>query len=393
MTDPTEKTLVEEMMADQPDLSEEDSQQVIETSHSEEIPAPPDPPSEEPPAPPVSEGEPDASDVEPPGAEVEEPRQPQPPSESTPGDVFGIADQLGFGDELRRKYQDNPEQALYGLANAFKKVGEYDADAEYGRQVREYEPQFREFLQSQYAPQDAPEEKEGPPTYDKRILAYLESTPEGLLYAKPDAPPGLVTSEKIAEVQRYVDYQEQRKREFEGFDPERVRREAVEEANRLVEQKLAEQQQNQVAAKIIQERVAEPWFFLRDSNNEVVRDPQTGHEIMSKYGHRYREYMNYAYHVQGIQDPVDVDRFARNAVMAELYEEQRQAPPKPGVPQSQQPPQPPPPPPGGVHRRSVPEGSPPPAIDNEPTGSLHEQLMASNRAAAARGERVYEDFK
>lgn len=83
------------------------------------------------------------------------------------------------------KYKSDQE-AMAAIANLSRTIGQRDADAEYGRQVRQHEAAFREYLAAQQQPQKtAPADPDEPPEWDDR---WVTTDTTGKLVPSATAP-------------------------------------------------------------------------------------------------------------------------------------------------------------------------------------------------------------
>lgn len=331
---------------------------------------------------PEPEAESPAPEPEPTPEPVPEPADetpPEEPPEQTPeGDLFEAAEKMGLG-WVREKYAD--EDALrHGMLHAMRKIGERDEDANYGRQFREHEAQFRQFLQAQTQPQAPEPEPSAPqPDFDERLLAWLERDEHGLLKPNEHSPPGFFNYEMLQRAEQHLQRVQQKRQSFESFDPEKLAEEAQKRAEEVVEQRLRAQAEQDKAIRLIEQRASEPWFFARDASGRNIIDPVSGNPVLSQQGHAYMQNAQIAYERYGISDPEGIDGYARAMAM--------QSPPNQQQPQpTHQEPARPAIPPGGVHKRNQSAGEPPPPPEDDKPLSLREMLRQSNDAARARGE-------
>lgn len=364
-----ETSLADALLAD-PDIASDDDSSVVETpteAVAEETPVETTAPTEEP----TETAETEPVSEEPPG-------EPQ-----SPADVFAIAEKMGKG-WIKDKYAD-PDAALHGLVHAADKLRERDEDAAYGRELKQYQQQFSEYLQSLNEPPPPQQQPEvAPPQFDSRLLQFVEVYGDtGVLVPKEDAPPGVMTPERLAAAQAYVDYEKQRREQFKNFDPEAITKSAEEKAMQAIDQRFEAQRMQQEAQQVLLDTISQPWFFERDASGNVVRDMETGAESLSVLGRAYQQWANHAYYKLGITNPRDCDDYARAKALAVGF--QQQAAPAPQVRK------PAPTPPGGTHTRTV-MGDAPKPVETQQSRSLYEQLMLEIRNAEQNGSTISQEF-
>ena len=126
-------------------------------SQDQDQPQPPAEPTAQPPAEPTTPAEPAAtgepavdSDA---AATPVEPASDQPDAERRK--LLEFVDQ-GWGHNFGQKYKDDAE-FITGAVHADKLLGQRNEDAIYGRNVRQHEAEFREFLRQRQAAQQAPQ--------------------------------------------------------------------------------------------------------------------------------------------------------------------------------------------------------------------------------------------
>lgn len=267
------------------------------------------------------------------GAGITSPAAPPPPAS-----VFDRAAKLGL--DLRGKYKDE-DSAYEGLFHAARHIGKRDADAEYGRQMRAYEPQIRQILeqrqqQAQQQQGQAPQKQEfwKPPEFNEALMRMVELDEEtGRYRPKAGAP-----STAADKVNAYVDYMRTWQHEFatnpqEKLKPfiEDVRQQVLKEVQGTLHEQQRQQQWYQTADQLMADRARMLFEFgpdgtpLRDLNNKYV---------MSQVGMLYHQALQEAAD-KGYADPRDQDRFAMGTLMIQSLAHQaaqKKSPkPKPGA--------------------------------------------------------------
>jgi len=108
-------------------------------------------------------------------------------------DLMKLVDEQ-FGGNFASKYKTD-DDFLKGVVEAQKMIGHRDVDAEYGRQMRQYEPYLQQYMTQQQTPEPEKPAQQPQLTYDQaKILAnQVRQNPEtGELEPVPGAPPGAV---------------------------------------------------------------------------------------------------------------------------------------------------------------------------------------------------------
>jgi len=217
------------------------------------------PPSQESPAEtPPETTEPSAEET---AAQPAESGQTEPAAEGGEADVFNQAlsniSQYA-GSNWDKKYKSF-DQWVMGMRNLERRIGERDADAEFGRQVRQYEREFQDFLQSRQAPQPA---RQGQPQ------------------PTSDLPP-------YEQFQQWVDEVE---REGDQASPEARRQ--VARINRELVRRLYQQQQNpQAMLEQLQGYIAP---LVQQSTQQVagdIRRNQSQQQMVDQFREQHKSWL------------------------------------------------------------------------------------------------------
>lgn len=296
-----------------------------------------------------------------------------------------------YGLDFTQKYKTDVD-LLNGLAHAAKLVGVRDADAEYGRQMRQHEAQFRDFLMRQAAEGQQLQQQQAPPPEKDPIWDAPQWNPAWRQYLQTVTDP--TTGREMVQVAPGTPLQIQQSIDEyrtwkEGFDqtwhtnPKHAVQSLVE---KIVEQKLGPQmdqrldqvRSQQTAQSIIQSNDA--WKWQRDEQGQVIRDPLTGQPQTSQ---RWNNYWRHVQHTtQLTPDPVVAHQMALRladgdlaiGILQSLGQRQQPVPPAAPVsngsvpaPVAAQPPSPAIPP-GARHRPNSTAGAAPgePAVPQFP---------------------------
>lgn len=198
-----------------------------------------------------------------------------------------------FGVDLGRKYQ-NGEQAIQGLLNAARLVGQRSQEAELGRRFAGYETEFQQFLrerQEQAAKQaqvvgqqQAQEPWWNPPAYDESWQRWISRDAEGNATLREDTP--LEVRRAIEERRTYLErWQHQL-----HTDPAKALQAPLEQFRQQVRDEVLEeirwqqqqQQQTQYASQFVNQNAE--WIYQKAGNGDYVRDFQTGAPVPTQAG-------------------------------------------------------------------------------------------------------------
>jgi len=202
------------------------------------------------------------------------PAEPDEPNEGASGpDSFLDFVRERYGADLASKYPDDLT-AVEGLVNAHRKLSERDEDAAYGREMRQYEQDFQQYLawrqqqQAQAQPPSQPGTQEKP-EFDPNWRYMVTRDEQGNLVPVPGAP-----ADVVQKLQRAQEYIQTRIQDLifnqEPVPPEHVIAQAQQAAQQVamstIQQQIAEQQAHSEMQQFATEN--REWLFVDGDPNK-----------------------------------------------------------------------------------------------------------------------------
>ncbi|MBY0513841.1 MAG: hypothetical protein K2P78_08000 [Gemmataceae bacterium] len=247
---------------------------------------------------------------------------------ATPQETLADIIAQEHGIDLRGKYKNDTE-LLKGMVNALRLVGSRDADAEYGRQMRRYDVQFREFLASrqQGAPgQAVPQQQQ--PAGDPLWSNVKEWNPAWgqFLHEVKDPVTGDTSVQyrpgTPMEIQRQIEEYKAWRHTFDTqwqSNPRKMLEGLVGELfeGRFQErfQQVIGQEKEQATAQAIFQQNAQ-WIYELDQMGRPRSDPFTGEPMLTPRGKAYVE--NLRVFGELTPDPALADRLAQQMANGQL---------------------------------------------------------------------------
>lgn len=259
----------------------------------------------------------------------------QPPAEPVPQAnehsalLEFVRDQHGL--DFTGKYRDDL-QLIGGLVNAAQLVGRRDADAEYGRAVRQHEGEFAQFMawkngqgQPQGQPGQQPQAQE--PQGDPRWQAPQWNPGWSQWIQEVTDPATGATRNELRQdtpmqIRQSIDQFRAWKQEFDqnwATNPAemvdaRVNQLVEQRVSAMLEQRFSQERGVQTAQQIVQ-RNAE-WIHARDPQGQPLVDPMTGQRVMTPRGQAYMKHIQHTMRLT--PDPVAADHLAQQLANGEV---------------------------------------------------------------------------
>jgi len=221
--------------------------------------------------------------------------------------------------DLSTKYESEDE-LVKGLANAVRAIGRRDELSELGRQYQQHAPEFNEYLQSKQEPipEVVPEDDVWwkAPEWDDSWNKYIKRDEHGDQFMDESTP--LLVRQKIEERQQHL----ARWTHSLTTDPDkalapaldRVRRQAVTEAQDWFMSQQSEQQTRYQADQIVNQNME--WMFGVNSSGQILRDAG-GNTVLTPMGRSYVENV-YQLAEGGMSDPARLDHVAKQLAQSQM---------------------------------------------------------------------------
>lgn len=182
------------------------------------------------------------------------------------------------GTSFAKKYTSD-DDLFAGLASLYKRIGERDADAEFGRQLRQNESDFRAYLDSQGQQQPIPKPNGDVPKWDPLWMQQITTDRDtGELVPAKGAPPDVVSR-----YQRYQAHFQERLRQLVD-DPNGFLGEVLQQKIAEAEQRVAKAASQQVTMTQEQQAI-QSWIAEHGDKLIVDNNP----ELPTALGKKFRE--------------------------------------------------------------------------------------------------------